>query len=314
MVLLQIGIILAGFFFLSQSAAEAIRRVVKISRLLNVSEAAVSFAIVGTMTVLPEFSIGINSALEGNSPLGLGIILGSNIADLTLVLGIVALAARKINLKKGVIQHSSLLLALAFMPLVFLFDGEISRPEGFFLVASFFLYIFHILKAKNGHSNTFFSPPSQNVAIDLLALAFSVAVLLLSGHFIAEASTELSFLLSIPVFFIGIVIAIGTCLPELTLAIQASNKNHAELGLGDVLGNVFADATLSIGVIAMISPIKPIHTGVAMASGLIMIASLIAILTLFKGRESISRKDGTILIALYMMFLAVQFLLERMFV
>lgn len=310
---ISVIILVLGFVFLSYSAAEAIRRVVKISRLLGVSEAAVSFAIVGTMAILPEFSIGVNSALEGNSSLGLGLVFGSNIADLTLVIGLVALAARKITLKKAVIEHSNMLLALAAMPLVFLFDGEISRAEGFLLVASFFLYVLYILKTKNSHSNTFFSVASKNLGIDFIVLACAVGVLLVSGHFIAQAAGELSFFLSVPVFFVGILLAIGTCLPELTLAVQASNKNHAELGLGDILGNVFADATLTLGVIALISPIKPGHAGIALASGAIMVIALFIVLALFRNRESISRKEGMIVIMLYIVFLAAQFLLEKLY-
>lgn len=310
---LSVIFLVLGFVFLSHSAAEAIRRVVKISRLMGVSEAAVSFAIVGTMAILPEFSIGINSALGGNSSLGLGLVFGSNIADLTLVIGLVALASREISLKKAVIEHSNLLLALAIMPVVFLFDGEISRPEGFLLVASFFLYTFYILKTKNGHSNTFFSSASKNLVIDFIVLAGAVAVLLVSGHFIAQAASEISLFLAIPVFFVGIVLAIGTCLPELTLAMQASNKHHAELGLGDILGNVFADCTLTLGVIAMISPIKPGFTLLALASGVFMALALLVVLALFKDRQTISRKEGMMLIILYIVFLASQFLLEKVF-
>ena len=111
-----------------------------------------------------------------------------------------------------------------------------------------------------------------------------------------------------------VLVAIGTCLPELTLALKAGGKKHAELGFGDILGNVLADSTATIGIIAMISPIRPPHPQLAIASGIFMAISMVAVLLIFNYKKEISKKEGLYLILLYAVILIIQVLLEKIIV
>ncbi|MBI2598474.1 MAG: hypothetical protein HYW50_04730 [Candidatus Diapherotrites archaeon] len=103
----------------------------------------------------------------------------------------------------------------------------------------------------------------------------------------------------------------GTCLPELSIALSASRQKHAELGLGDILGNVFADCTLTLGIISLISPIRPQTNSLALLSGSLMVFSLIFVVLLFNRKKHVSKKFGAVLVLMYAIFLALQFLFEE---
>src|SRR3989344_7340606 len=141
MLVLDAVIILLGFIAITLSARQAMKSVIAISRHYRVPEFTISFLLVGIISILPELSIGVNSALNGTGNFGLGIVLGSNIADLTLVLGIVALASRGIRVEEFIIKQSAVFISFVAPPLVLLLDGELSRLDGILLVGVFAAYV-----------------------------------------------------------------------------------------------------------------------------------------------------------------------------
>ncbi|MFH1664179.1 MAG: sodium:calcium antiporter [archaeon] len=312
MLLIDFIFIVFGFVFLVVSANFAIKRVIRISRWLGFSEYIVSFIAVGVIAVLPEFMIGINSALENTSSFGLGVIFGANIADLTLIIGIMAFFAPAVKMRDKVIKKAGFMLLLISLPVVFLLDGEISRFDGIILLLCFLFYVFKIVTSEHPLNKEFAAKEKINIGFEIIVLFFALAVLFASSFFITEGAKSLSEFLAFPVFFIGIILAVGTCLPELIFSTQASNKSHIELGFGDILGNVFADCTLTIGVISILSPIRPVQNNLAVASGAFMIVAFLVIIFLFNQKKEISKRIGISLIFLYIFFLLAQFVVESL--
>lgn len=310
--LFSIALILASFIILAKASSEAIKRVISLSRHFGVSEFAVSFLLIGVVAVLPELFIGIISALEGSPSFGLGVVIGSNIADMTLVVGLVALSAYSLRLHKSTLKEIRVLILVVALPLVLLFDGELSRADGLVLIISFFAYIRFIIQKHNVKC-----PPlgKDDVAVgkELFILAISLSALLVSAHLITGSAKDLSIAFSLPVFFIGLLVAVGTCLPELMVSLQATRKKHGELGFGDILGNVFADCMATLGVIALISPVKFEYPLLAILSSFLMLASIIILVSMFQLKNQISRKEGILLIALYIIFTLLQFYAEIAF-
>ena len=112
-----------------------------------------------------------------------------------------------------------------------------------------------------------------------------------------------------PLFLIGIVVAIGTCLPEMAFAIRASERKNGEIGIGNILGNVLADSMLVIGIIALISPITVSNLASPLTAG-IFVAVSIVIVYLRSRDGDISKNDAMLLLAVYGLFLVLQYLLE----
>jgi cation:H+ antiporter len=109
----------------------------------------------------------------------------------------------------------------------------------------------------------------------------------------------------LPLFVVGVVVAVGTCLPELAFAIRSCNKKHCGIGLGNILGNVLADSMLTIGVIALIEPIKPAFVVPPLFTGVVMVVSALIVYVL--SRDGVlDRKDGLLLVSIFVIFLIAQ--------
>ncbi|HLC92436.1 MAG TPA: sodium:calcium antiporter [archaeon] len=311
MALLELLSIIAAFIVLIAASRLAIKSLVSISRHFGVPEFTISFLLVGVIAILPELSIGINSALEGTPSFGLGIVFGSNIADLTLIIGLVALASNGIQVHRYALSQARIFIVAVLLPLVLLLDGTLSRLDGIILVACFLGYVALMFIDRKNWPKFRVEKKRANLPLEFALLAVALIVLFATGGFITDTAISLSVLAGVPLFFLGILIAIGTCLPELNFAIQAARSRHDELGFGDVLGNVLADCMLTLGIIAIISPITPREPRLPILSGAIMAGTMILLIILLGKKGHISRVQGFGLVLLFIVFLAVQLLVEK---
>ena len=160
-------------------------------------------------TSLPELMVGINAAFHKTSILSLGDITGTNIANLTLILGAIVIIGRGIKVNRKMVKQDSLYTSIMMViPLILLLNGEISRIDGVLLIVSFFTYLSILLRQGKRHwkviTNGFKSSTGLGLAIKNLGLFFiSIAVLLASSYFIVEAASALALKLNIPLFIIN---------------------------------------------------------------------------------------------------------------
>ena len=305
MVLVPILLICVGLAIVVLSADEAIKRLLNLARYLRLSEFVVSFVIAGIVTVLPELSIGVLAAIEGTSSLGFGIILGSNVADLTLVIGTVLLFGGEMKLDKKTIKNIRLSFLAVIFPVVLLIDGEISRIDGGILVLAFMLYLFVMLRSKRDQKLFWGKKPKLRLLFEILILVACLLILFIGGTLVTDNSQSLSSLLGLPLFVVGAVVAVGTCLPELVFAIRSCKKHHCELGLGNILGNVLADSMLTIGIIALIQPIRPQFPVPPLLTGTFMVVCTAVVYILSKDGV-LDKRDGILLVAIYAAFVVMQ--------
>ncbi len=312
LVWLDLLIIVIGFIVLTKSAHKTIEILTRLSWHFRIEEFVISFLLVGMVAILPELSIGINSALEGNPGFGLGIVFGSNVADLTLIIGLVALATNNVAVHDYVIKQSKFLLFAIALPVLLLLDGEISRIDGLILIAAFMVYVYNIYQNRKApEARETRKNENINLAKEIAVLLIMLALLFASGHFIVQSAESISIELAIPLFFIAILIAVGTCLPELIFSLESSMKKHYELGFGDILGNVCADCMATVGVIALINPIRPQYPELALSSGIFMVAAFIILFIFLGGKKRLSKMNGIFLIMIYILFIVAQFFLEQ---
>ncbi len=310
MALFSLLLLCAGLAIVIITADVAIKRLLNLSRYFRLSEFTTSFIVAGIIAVLPELSIGIIAALEGSSALGFGVILGANVADLTLVLGVVLMLSKRLHLDSPTIKHIRTSILALVLPVVLFIDGEISRIDGAILVGVFIVYILYMLKTKSPEEATKMRKGKRNFAANTAILLLSLVLLFVGGTIITNSSQDLSIQLGLPLFVIGLVVAIGTCLPELAFALRASRTKHAELGLGNIFGNVLADSMLTIGIIALIQPIKPAQPIFALSTGVFMVFSGILV-ALLSRKQELTRKHGVFLTVFYLGFIALQYALEE---
>ena len=309
----NITLIAIGFIALILGSRLAIKSLVAMSRHYGVPEFVISFLLVGVVAILPELSIGINSALAGKPSFGLGVIFGSNIADLTLIVGLVALASGGIHIHKFAHRQLRIFAVATLLPVLLLIDGELSKFDGGVLVACFIAYVMFMFSERKRWRAKFVKKERTNIFQEIAVLVFALIVLFAAGNFITDNALALSAELAAPLFFIGIMVAIGTCLPELNFAIQAARSKHEELGFGDIIGNVLADCMLTVGIIAIISPIRPAFPALALISGTIMFGCMALLIFLFRKNSRITRNQGFGLVLLYLLIVLSQLIVEENF-
>ncbi|MCK9595901.1 DUF308 domain-containing protein [Candidatus Pacearchaeota archaeon] len=299
-------------FILIKSADYCIRYSSRIAKILHFPEFIVSFFIIAIISVLPEAIIAIISAFDNEPGLGLGTLLGSNIADLTLVFGIVALfSSGGIKVKSKILKNNFFYLILLLFPLILGFDGKFSRIDGIILILAGSLFFVKLYMDSKKFRKKFNNTPRGNIFKNFIFLILSLGVLLISALFTVRFSVDFAYDLKIPVILIGLtILALGTCLPELIFSIKAVKNNRDELALGDILGTVITDITIVLGVVALISPFSYSVTSIYFTGGAMVLAGIFSMIFM-KTDKSMNKIEGLILILFYILFIFVEFFISR---
>ena len=210
-------------------------------------------------TSFPEAAIALFSVLNGSLTIPVAQVVGSNIANILLVLGISALLARKFNISKNLIDVELPLLAAAtFLLVLIAFDGTVHLYEGLILCIGFIIYTVYIAKAEDNKSypTTIKEQLSGLAQIPKEILLFIVTAILIAvaSHFIVASTKTIAALFTVPESVIAITaLALGTSLPELVVSIQAALRNEIELVIGNVIGSNIFNILFVIGIPALIS-------------------------------------------------------------
>jgi cation:H+ antiporter len=306
-------VLCAGLAIVVYGADEAIKRITNLSKFFRLSAFVTGVVIAGTLAVLPELSIGILAALDGTSTFGLGVIFGANVADLTLVIGIVVLLTGSQKMTSGMLRSLKFSLIAVLLPVFLLLDGEISRIDGLILVSGFIVYVIWLLitgrSKKEATERTRLTKRVIRLGVTGFLLIIGITVLVIGSELVTESSQELSAAFGLPLFLMGLVVAIGTCLPEMAFAVRAAENKDGEIGIGNILGNVLADSMLAIGIIALVQPIRVSTLISPLTAGIFVAVSTIFVY--LRSRDGdINKSDAALLIGLYGFFVAIQYLFE----
>ncbi|MBN1644476.1 hypothetical protein JW851_00350, partial [Candidatus Woesearchaeota archaeon] len=241
------------------SGSFLVRSLVIITRFLKITEYMGAFIIMAFSTSLPELFIGISSAIAKNSSLAFGTVIGSNIADITLIGGIAVILAKKVKITRLAIKKDVIaMIGLAALPMILMLIGHrLSRLDAVILLIVFFIYTNHLLKTKKQYKTKLKNKIKHFQVIGAVVLfVISTIILYGSSHYVVKYGTDLALGLMLPPIFVGLFfLALGTSLPELVFTVKAMTKNHAEFAIGDLIGSVVINSTLVLAVTALIFPI-----------------------------------------------------------
>jgi len=310
MVILHLLLLIIFLLILVKSAGFAIKYSSNLARIFRISEFIISFFIVSIISISPETTISIISALKGVPELGVSTLLGSNVADLTLVFGIVSLFSLKgIKVKSNVLKESMFYVVILAFPVIFGLNGYYSRIEGICLIALGILF-FLTLSFENKRKAVINKTKNTSAWKNLLLLVVSLIILIISAYYTVRFGQLFAVDLGIPSFLIGLtVISLGTCLPELLFSIKAVEKDHDGLALGDLLGTVLTDATIILGIVAVINPFS-FNPVICYTAGIFMLVSSFVLMYFMKTGKILSKKEGVILILVYVLFLLISLFIK----
>jgi len=292
-----------------------VKALVKISGFLKMSKFVTAFIIMAFSTSLPELFVGISSAIAKNPALALGTVIGSNIADIGLVGGIVLLVARKINIgQKTIIKDSTIMVLMTILPLVLMWIGkELSRIDGVILTAAFIFYLWKLVKEEKRFSGKAINNINRWIVLaSALGFIASLILLFVSSRYVVFYGNLLAMDLLLPPIFVGLFfVALGTSLPELVFETRAIMMGYKDFALGDLMGSVVCNSTLVLGVTALIYPITA-QLFLFFTSAIFMI-TLAVLFTAFVETGKLSWRTGIGLLMLYILFIIVELSLKGRF-
>ncbi len=311
-------IFIASFVLLSYAGSLLVRSLTRVSELLGLSEYIVAFVFMSIATSIPELFIGLASAFQNVPTISLGNTVGTNLINLTLIIGIVAIIARGIKIESKISHQNFLLIFFfAFLPILLATDGIISRGDGLLLLIAFFFYITRLLHDREYFTKRVEETEGKELSVASILGTFKslkmffigVLLLILSSLALIWSAQGMAEYFNIGLLFFGVVfIALGTALPELVFGIKSAIMKHTSMMLGNSLGSIAFNATFIIGLVALIRPISiDFSNGLVYASFFLFFAFLLFnIFSYSRGR--ISRNEGIVLILFYGVFIFVGFL------
>ncbi|MEM3374622.1 MAG: sodium:calcium antiporter [Candidatus Woesearchaeota archaeon] len=319
MILFDLIIFLIACIILSQSSTYLVKSLAKISSYLRVNEFAIGFILVAVATSLPETFIGIVSALSKTPEFSIGNVLGANIIDMTLIVGIGALLSKKININSKIIKKDMyMMFAILVLPVFLMFDHYlwqflglnvergISRIDGIILLFVFLYYIFTLVKQETKFTKTIEYTSRKDAIKNFSIFVISLTLLITSSNFVIDYAKILSYELNLNPLLIGIfIISLGTTLPELMFTIKSINLKHDEMAIGDIVGSVITNSTLVLGMTAIIHPIIVVPS-VYITTVMFLIFSAFLFLNFSESDSGISWKEGLILIFFYILFIFIE--------
>ncbi len=295
------------------SGSLLVRSITKIARFLHVSEYVVGFILLAFATSVPELFVGIAAALEKNTALALGTVLGSNIANLTIIIGIPILLAKGIKIKSQKTQNDSLyMVVLSILPLLLMVvGGAISRFDGAILIVAFFIYARKVYIERKGFKKQYGNKISRwSVLTSVVVFLFSLIALFISANAVVNSAGMMALGLAIPPIIIGLfLIAIGTSLPELVVGTTAALKGHDQISIGNIIGSVIANSTLILGVTSLIYPITS-NFLLFITSGVYMILTAFIFATFIRSGEKVDWEEGISLVLLYAFFIILEIFIK----
>ena len=309
-------ILLASIIIVVIASEVTINNSVKVSNITGFGKTTIGFILVGFVTSLPELSVVIFGASSEKIGVSIGNILGSNITNIALVLGIcfliVAVKCPRFQCMYPAMAKEEIgnlyfgLFIASIIPLALLYIGQASQYIGVILLAIFVFYMFQLARIKRVKEEGSLGDERSRLRLYTVLTLVGAAVVVASAFFIVDSASFIAASAGFPPVVIGAtIVAFGTGIPELATSISSARKGHFNLALGNIVGSCLINITFILGVALLVSPLT-VH--IAAFSNL-AIFSLIANLFLwyFLSEERMTWREGALLIVLYAVFLVVSF-------
>ncbi len=303
-------IFIVALLMVIKGATLATKYAARLAESYRLSKYTVGFIIVAIISILPETFISINAAIEGIPSFGLGMLFGSNIADLTLIFAIIIfLAGRGLKIESKILKNHTVYPFILLLPLVLGFNGHFSRIEGVALILTG--GIFYYLALRSGIDGAVPSNNGNGRWKSFLMLIFSMIVLLAGAHFTVTSATSIANYAGVSPILIGmLIVGLGTTMPELFFSLKSVKKRDDSLAVGDILGTVLADATIVVGILAVVNPFSfPIK--IIYITGLFMVIASFVLFHFMQSGRTLSRREAWMLFIFWLVFALVEFAVNQ---
>lgn len=304
--------LIIGFIILIKGADLLVDGSASIAKKLNISNIVIGLTIVAFGTSAPEFIVNIFASINGNSEIAIGNILGSNIANILLILGISAvifpLTAKKNTVLKEIPLSLLAILVLGVIANDRLIDGGvfsgITRIDGIVLISFFIIFLYYIFGiVKNDEKIDGDEIKVFSYAKSVTFILLGLTGLIFGGKWIVDGAVKIAELFNISQSLIGLtIVAIGTSLPELATSAVAAYKKQSDIAIGNVVGSNIFNIFWILGVSAIIRPL-PFNVTSNVDIAMTIFASALLFAVMFIGKKHvIERWQGIFMIGTYVSY------------
>jgi len=304
-------LLIFGFVFLYIGAEWLVKGASQLAMLLGLSPLLIGLTIVAFGTSTPELVVSLLSALKGKSMIAIGNVVGSNICNIALVLGIASLF-HPIKCRKELLKRDIPIMVFVSVYLIVIsLDSEIGRFDGFILFLSLITYtIFNYLEDKTNRSiasteDVYLKNEHKKTKgfVQTFFIIIGILFVVVGAKMVVKGAENIMRIFGISEKVIGLtIVAFGTSLPELATSVVASYRKYADISIGNLIGSNAFNIMCVLGLTALIKPI-PITGGIFKSKLFVdyLIMLIISLIPWFMIRRNllISRKDGLILLTLY---------------
>ncbi len=309
-------LLIVGLVLILLGADALVNGASAVARKYGISEFVVGLTIVGIGTSAPELIVSAISAINGSSDIAIGNVVGSNISNVFMILGITAIIA-PISLTKSNLKYDlPIALGVSLLLFVFAYDSiflgkefnVISRWDGLILIAMFVLFMIYSFKSPASSEQNGESAESENGKVNIvksvLLIVCGLVGLVLGGRLFVNSGSDIARGFGVSDAFIGItVMAVGTSLPELAASVNAAIKKKGQMALGNVIGSNIFNILLILGTSSIIRPLT--LGGITMIDMGMMILTTIMIMlsALLISKKEIKRGVGALFFMIYIAYI-----------
>jgi len=302
--------ILFGIILLSYGGDLLTKSSIDISLKFSIPKIIIGMTIVSFATSAPELIVSLNATLDGLPSFAIGNVLGSNIANIGLVLGIITIIYPiKLKQRFYYTDFPLLMISTALFYFIIYTDNQISRTEGFILLISITAILFYLFIYQKKSISEFSEEIDNNkisITKSFMYIIFSGSLLWLGSETLIKSAVTVANKFEISERVISItMVAIGTSIPELAASIVASLKKQNDLSIGNLIGSNIFNLLVVIGITSSIIPIGGIENSVIFNDMLwvVLFSAIILPLAYFGKRNVLTRKKGIMLLILYLIFI-----------
>ena len=303
-------LLLVGFVLLIKGADYFVEGASGIARLLRVPPILIGLTIVAFGTSSPEATVSIIAALEGSAGVAVGNVVGSNILNILVILGLTSVIVAVAVQRSTVRYEMPFMIGISILLLVFGITGnQVGRAEGAVLWLFFILYILYLYRmTKNQKAQEPEKKEGKTSIWKLFLLVLvGLALVVFGSDVTVDAATALAKIVGLSEKFIGLtIIALGTSLPELVTSVSAARKGKADIAIGNIVGSNIVNILFVVGTTALILPV-PFAAGFVVDMGIAIAASVLLLVCVLL-RHKLDRMGGTIMLlgyAAYFIYLCV---------
>ncbi len=300
-IFIAIALLIVGFVMLTKGADWFVDGSSALAFRLGIPQLVIGLTIVAMGTSAPEAAVSITSALKGNEGITVGNVVGSNIMNILLILGIASVIVPLAVQKSTRMIEIPYMIAITVLFGVLGYTGEmVTRVEGGILWIAFLIYLGYLLwMAKKGKEDNEPDEKQKSLPVQLLMILAGLICIVLGSDFVVDGATEIAKVIGISDRIIGLtIVAFGTSLPELVTSIAAARRGNADIAIGNIVGSNVFNIFFVAGTSALISPIVfeskfVLDTAVATATAVLLLVCVC------NKEGKLKRSGGIIMLAAY---------------